>query len=59
MRDNNDRPAPDFTHACIVMFGVNIMWIFIVIWITWGMLAVALCGWGVKVFIDRIAQRRR
>lgn len=59
MRDNYDRPAPDFTHACIVMFGVNIMWIFIVIWITWGMLAVALCGWAVKVLIDRIAQRRR
>lgn len=45
MRDTDDRPsAPNYTQACIVMFGVNILWIFMVIWALWGLVAVALSG---------------
>ena len=59
MRDTDDRPsAPNYTQACIVMFGVNILWIFMVIWALWGLLAVALSGWAVNAVIDRIAARR-
>ncbi|MEW9919380.1 hypothetical protein AB2B41_07185 [Marimonas sp. MJW-29] len=55
MRDHHDRPAaPDFTQACIVMFGVNITWIFMVIWAIWGLLAVAVLGWLVNKVISRI-----
>ncbi|WP_372988977.1 hypothetical protein [Sulfitobacter sp.] len=58
MREDHDRPsAPNFTHACIVMFGVNIFWLFMVIWVVWGLLAVALCGWAVNLLINWIAQR--
>jgi branched-subunit amino acid ABC-type transport system permease component len=58
MREDHDRPsAPNFTHACIVMFGVYIFWLFMVIWVVWGLLAVALCGWAVNLLINWIAQR--
>ena len=59
MRDTDDRPAaPNFTSACIVMFGVNLAWVFVVIWAIWGLVAVAALGWLVNRAIDRIAQRR-
>ncbi|WP_289080041.1 hypothetical protein [uncultured Sulfitobacter sp.] len=50
--------APNYTSACVVMFGVNILWLFVVIWALWGLLAVALSGWAVNAMIDRIAARR-
>ena len=50
--------APNYTGACVVMFGVNILWLFVVIWALWGLLAVALSGWAVNAMIDRIAARR-
>lgn len=55
MRQHNDRPAaPDFTQACIVMFGVNLAWVFMVIWAIWGLIAVAALGWIVNRVITRI-----
>lgn len=60
MRDSNDRPpAPDFTTACVVMFGVNITWIFMVIWAIWGLIAVAAIGWVVNRLITRIGPARQ
>ncbi|NKX47721.1 hypothetical protein HGG67_05710 [Rhodobacteraceae bacterium R_SAG8] len=50
--------APNYNSACVVMFGVNILWLFVVIWALWGLLAVALSGWAVNAMIDRIAARR-
>ena len=59
MRDTDDRPsAPNYTDACIVMFGVNLMWIMIVIWNIWGFIAAALAGWAVNLVIKRIAVSR-
>ena len=59
MRDPHDRsPAPDFTQACVVMFGVNLTWILMVIWAWWGLLAVAVTGWVVNKVIDRIGAAR-
>lgn len=59
MRDTHNRPAaPNYTHACIVMFGVNIAWIFMVIWAIWGLLAVAVTGWIVNRAINRIKAAR-
>lgn len=59
MRDPNDRPAaPDFTQACVVMFGVNLAWIMMVIWAIWGLVAVAVLGWVVNKLISRIDMAR-
>jgi hypothetical protein len=59
MRDTDDRPsAPNYTDACIVMFGVNLMWVLIVIWTVWGFIAAAAVGWVVNVVINRIAALR-
>lgn len=60
MRDSNDRPAaPNFTQACVVMFGVNLTWILMVIWAVWGLLAVAATGWLVNQVITRIGMARQ
>lgn len=45
--------APDFTKACVVMFGVNISWVLVVIWAVWGLLAAVLLGLSVNHLIDR------
>lgn len=59
MRDDHSRPpAPNFTQACIVMFGVNLAWVFMVIWAIWGLLAVAVTGWVVNQVINRIGMAR-
>jgi hypothetical protein len=59
MRDTNDRsPAPNFTQACIVMFGINITWIFVMIWAIWGLLGVAVTGWVVNQIINQIERLR-
>lgn len=50
--------APDFTQACIVMFGVNIAWIFVAIWAIWGLIAVAALGWCINRAIGWIEARR-
>jgi hypothetical protein len=60
MRDDDNRPAaPNFTQACIFMFGVNLTWILMVIWVVWGPLAVAATGWLVNQLITRIDAARQ
>ncbi len=59
MRNQDHRPpAPNYTQACVVMFGVNIAWIFMVIWAIWGLLAVAVLGWILNQIIHRIDAAR-
>lgn len=59
MRDTRNRPsAPNFTQACVVMFGVNLTWILMVIWAVWGLVAVAATGWIVNKVITRISLAR-
>ncbi|UWR27388.1 hypothetical protein K3757_05460 [Sulfitobacter sp. S223] len=50
--------APNFTSACVVMFGVNIAWIFVVLWALWGLIAVAATGWCVNRAISYVEARR-
>lgn len=60
MRPDHSRPAaPNFTQACVVMFGVNIAWIFMVIWAIWGLIAVAAIGWIIHLVIGRIEAARQ
>ena len=59
MRDSNDRPAaPNYTTACVVMFGINLTWILMAIWAIWGLLAAAATGWAVNRVISRIDAAR-
>jgi|AntRauTorckE5430_2_1112549.scaffolds.fasta_scaffold51536_2 hypothetical protein len=56
---NNTRgSAPNLTTACLVMFGVNITWIFVAIWAIWGLIAVAALGWCVNRAISYVEARR-
>lgn len=45
--------APNYTTACIAMFGINVTWILIVIWAVWGLVAAALLALGVNHVIER------
>jgi len=59
MRDTSDRPAaPNYTAACIVMFGVNLMWMLMLIWAVWGLVAATFAGWALHHLINRIADAR-
>ena len=53
MNDYSNGVAPNYTRACIVMFGVNITWILVAIWAIWGLIAAMLLGLGVNHLIDR------
>jgi hypothetical protein len=50
--------APNFTQACLVMFGVNIAWVFFVLWAIWGLIAVAVTGWCINRAISYLEARR-
>lgn len=51
-------PAPNYTCACVVMFGVNITWMLMLVWIVWGLIAACLTGWIVSKILDRIDKTR-
>lgn len=55
---NRPGSAPNFTNAAVVMFGVNIGWIFVTIWAVWGLIAVAITGWAINYIISFIEKRR-
>lgn len=64
MRDTKNnfdsRPsAPDYTAACVVMFGVNLVFMLAVIWAKWGLLAVVFVSFFINKAIDRIEAARR
>jgi hypothetical protein len=54
MRNDQERPrAPDYTTAALIMLGVNLMWIFLVIWAYAGFLPVLILA----VFLNRAITR--
>lgn len=50
--------APNYKKACIVMFGVNLSWIFMAIWAFWGLFAVAATGWCIHRAIRHLEARQ-
>lgn len=54
MDDRTQGTAPNYTNACIVMFGVNITWILVAIWAIWGLIAAMLLALGVNHLMDRM-----
>ena len=60
MRNSNDRPsAPNYTQACIVMFGVNLTWVFLLLWAVWGLIAVAALGWSLNRWMIWLEARKQ
>ncbi len=57
MRDQDRQPAPNYTNACIVMFGVNITWVFMVIWAIWGLILVMVLGAFINHLMTRLQER--
>lgn len=58
----NDRPvgrAPNYTAACVVMFGVNLLWVLIALLATFGLAAVLVAGVALNGWINWLAARRR
>lgn len=53
MDDHKLGTAPNYTTACIVMFGVNITWVLVAIWAIWGLVAAILLGLGLNHLMDR------
>ncbi|WP_299724568.1 hypothetical protein [uncultured Tateyamaria sp.] len=45
--------APNYTTACIAMFGVNITWVLVLIWAIWGLIAAMLLAIGVNHLMER------
>ncbi|MGB5863811.1 MAG: hypothetical protein WBG95_05885 [Sulfitobacter sp.] len=56
--NNQPGTAPNFRNACIVMFGVNVTWVFVAIWAIWGLIAVAAIGWCINLVISYMDARR-
>jgi uncharacterized membrane protein len=44
VKDRNISAAPDYTNAALTMLGVNLMWIFALLWALWGFLPTLLLG---------------
>ena len=58
MDDRRIREAPDYTNAAINMLGVNLLWIFFVVWMLWGFIPVLLIALAINHFVERVAARR-
>ncbi len=52
------QPAPNYTNACLVMAGLNLFWIFGVIWVLIGLWAVMVTGYALDKLISWLARRR-
>lgn len=51
--------APDYTGACVAMFGVNLAWMLPVLLAAFGLAAVLLAGLALNGWISWLASRRR
>ena len=54
MRDDQPPSDPNLRTACVVMFGINITWIFVAIWAIWGLVMVMLLALGLNHMMTRV-----
>lgn len=59
MKDHRPGRAPDFTNACIVMFGVNLAWIMLVFFAIYGLVAAVFIALVVNHWLNWLEHRRR
>lgn len=50
--------APNFTNAALVMGLVNLLWVFMALWIMFGLPVVMAVGYGLNLVITRIGRSR-
>ncbi|WP_216595401.1 hypothetical protein [Aestuariivita boseongensis] len=57
---DNQHPgqAPDFTNAAINMLGINLLWIFFVVWMLWGVLPVLMIALLINRFVEHVGDTR-
>lgn len=51
--------APNFTTACIVMFGVNLAWVLLMIFALYGLLGAICLGLLINQWVSWLEHRRR
>jgi hypothetical protein len=51
--------APNFTAACIVMFGVNLGWILLLLFAVYGLVAAVFLGLVINHWLNWLDHRRR
>lgn len=51
--------APNFTGACIVMFGVNLAWILLFLFAIYGLVAAVFVGLVVNHWVNWVEHRKR
>lgn len=53
------KEAPNYTNAALVMGLVNLLWIFIALWVIFGLHVVLAVGWGLNWLISRYLTRQK
>jgi hypothetical protein len=48
--------APNYTNAALVMGLVNLIWIFMALWIMFGLPVVMAVGYGLNILITRLSR---
>lgn len=59
MRDNTVKEAPNYFNTCMVLLGVNIMWVFVLLWALFGFFPVLVVAILMNHGITRLAVWRR
>jgi hypothetical protein len=55
MRDRHPKQVEDYTAANLILIFVNVLWIFGVVWSTWGIGAVVILGLILNHLIGRLS----
>lgn len=58
MRERNIKAAPNYTVPALIMAGVNLMWIFVVIWAAFGLGSALVLAAALNHAISRLASHR-
>lgn len=58
MNNSPTGSAPDYTNAALIMLGVNMIWIFTLIWAIYGIVLVLVLALAINHLVERFAQTR-
>ncbi|MDW4497060.1 hypothetical protein R5H30_03630 [Sulfitobacter sp. D35] len=59
MREGKIGRAPDYTAACVVMFGVNLGWVLLLLFAIWGLVGAIFVSLLLNRWIDWLQARKR
>jgi len=58
MQDQKLPQTPDILAAAVTFLGINLMWVFVVIWMIYGMVPVLVLAVLINHVIDRLEKRQ-